>query len=131
MTVQPKNNAVGWFELPVADMERAMKFYETVFDIRLERNQMGPLDMAWFPWVDGGLGASGSLVYHEEMYKPSTDGVVIYFTAHSGDLANELARVEPAGGKVLQPKTLITDDIGYMALFIDSEGNRVALHSRG
>jgi uncharacterized protein len=130
MAVQQKNNAVGWFELPVADMERAIKFYETVFGIKLERNQMGPLDMAWFPWVDDGMGASGSLVYHQEMYKPSVDGVVIYFTAHSGDLANELSRVEPAGGKVIQPKTLITEDIGYMALLIDSEGNRVALHSQ-
>lgn len=130
MAIQQKNNAVGWFEIPTADMERAMKFYETVFDIKLERNQMGPLDMAWFPWAEGGMGASGSLVYHEEFYKPSTDGVVVYFTAHSGDLAIELARVEPAGGKVVQPKTLIAEDIGYMALIIDSEGNRVALHSR-
>ena len=128
---EQKNNAVGWFEIPVNNMDRAVKFYETVFDTKLERNQMGPLDMAWFPWVDNGLGAAGSLVHHKDMYKPSQDGVVVYFTAHSGDLGNELARIEPAGGKVIQPKTLITKDIGYMALLIDSEGNRLALHSRG
>jgi len=52
------------------------------------------------------------------------------FTAHSGDLANELSRVEPAGGQVLQGKTQISEEHGYMALFIDCEGNRVALHSR-
>ncbi len=130
MTTQPKNNVVGWFEVPVTDMKRAMNFYETVFDIKLERNQMGPLDMAWFPWSEGGMGSSGSLVYHAEMYRPSADGVVVYFTAHSGDLANELSRVEAAGGKALQPKTLINEDIGYMALIVDSEGNRVALNSR-
>jgi len=58
------------------------------------------------------------------------NGVVVYFTTHSGDLAVELARVEGAGGQVLRPKTLITDDIGYMGVFVDSEGNRIALHSR-
>ena len=130
MAVQPKNNAVGWFEIPTTDMDRAIKFYETVFDLKLERNKVGDLDMAWFPWVEDGMGASGSLIHDPEHFKPSADGVVIYFTAHSGDLANELARVEPAGGKVIQSKTLITEEIGYFAVFLDPEGNRVALHSR-
>ncbi|WP_167618553.1 VOC family protein [Maribellus sediminis] len=125
-----KNNAVGWFEIPVNNMERAMNFYETVLDLKMQRNQMGPLDMAWFPWQEDGLGSLGSLVYHEEYYKPSADGVLIYLTAHSGDLANELARVEAAGGTVLQPKTKISDEYGFMALILDTEGNRVALHSR-
>lgn len=124
-----KNNVVGWFEVPVTNMERAIKFYETVFDFKLERHQMGPLDMAWFPWKEDGLGAPGSLVKNEN-YKPSTDGTLVYFTAHSGDLANELARVESAGGKVLLPKRLISEDYGYMALCLDTEGNRIALHSR-
>ena len=126
-----KRNVVGWFELPVADMDRAISFYETVFDFKITRNAMGPLDMGWVPWTDGdGPGSAGSLVYHEEYYKPSTDGALIYFTAHSGDLNNELSRVESAGGQVIQGKTLITEDIGYMALLIDTEGNRIALHSR-
>ena len=125
-----QSNAVGWFEVPVNDMNRAIKFYETVLDIKLDRNQMGPLDMAWFPMTDESYGSTGSLVCHPEFYKPSTDGVVIYFTAHSGDLNNELSRVEEAGGQVLQPKTKISDEYGFMALLIDSEGNRIALHSR-
>lgn len=124
-----KNNVVGWFEIPVTNMEHATRFYEDVFGFKLERHQMGELDMAWFPAVEGS-GAMGSLVYHKKFYKPSMNGTLVYFTAHSGDLANELAKIESAGGKILQPKTLITDDIGYMALFIDSEGNRIALHSR-
>lgn len=125
-----KNNVIGWFELPVSDMERAITFYENVFDLKLTRHQMGPLDMAWFPWVEEGSGCPGSLVYHESAYKPSQDGVLIYFTAHSGDLANELSRVEAAGGIVLQDKTHISEDVGFMGLILDTEGNRVALHSR-
>ena len=122
-------NVVGWFELPVNNMERAIIFYEAVFGFKLERHEMGELDMAWFPFADV-PGAPGSLVYHKEFYKPSTDGTLIYFTCHSGDLENELSKVEPAGGKVLMPKKLITEDIGYMALCGDTEGNRIALHSR-
>lgn len=125
-----KNNVIGWVEVPVADMERAMKFYETVFDFKIERHQMGPLDMGWFPYFENGLGSGGSLVFQKEYYKPSTDGVLVYFTSRAGDLDVELARVEKAGGKVLQKKTLIAEGFGYMALLIDSEGNRVALHSR-
>jgi len=125
-----KNNAIGWVEVPVNDMERAIAFYEKVFDFTIERHQMGPLDMGWFPWVENGLGSGGSLVKAEGHYAPSTDGVLIYFTAHSGDLANELSRVESAGGKIVQPKTKISDEHGFMAVIIDTEGNRVALHSR-
>ena len=118
---------VGWFEVPTTDMERAIKFYETVFDTKLDRNKMGDFDMAWFPWDQEGKGAGGSLVHHEQ-YTPSDDGTLIYFS--SEDVNTELARIEEAGGKILQDKTEISPDIGYMALFMDTEGNRVALHSR-
>jgi predicted enzyme related to lactoylglutathione lyase len=124
------HNVVGWFEIPVHDLDRAVKFYESVFGFRLSRHQMGPADMAWFPVVDKGMGAPGSLIFFKDAYKPSADGVLVYFTAFSGDLARELSRVEAAGGKVLQPKRLISDEVGYMGLFLDSEGNRIALHSR-
>ena len=125
-----KNNMVGWFEIPVENMERAIAFYEKVFDLKMDRHHMGPLDMAWFPWNEEGTGSPGTLVHFPAAYKPSTDGVLIYLTAHSGDLANELSRVEKAGGKVLQGKTQISDEYGNMALIVDSEGNRIALHSR-
>jgi uncharacterized protein len=124
------HNVVGWFEVPVTNMERAIKFYEAVFQFKLERNQMDLLDMAWFPWVEGSNGAGGSLVFHPEHYKPSTDGSLIYFTAFSGDLNNELGRVEKSGGKVISGKKLIAEGYGYMALILDTEGNRIALHSR-
>jgi hypothetical protein len=129
--VTAKSNIVGWFEIPVTNMDRAMKFYETVLGIKLSRNQLGLLDMAWFPWVEEGKGSAGSLVCHPDHYKPSMDGVLIYLTTQTGDLSEDLQRVEKAGGEIIQPKTLIAEDYyGYMAIFIDSEGNRIALHSR-
>jgi len=124
------HNIVGWFEIPVTDMERAMRFYEAVFGISFTRQQMGEEDMAFFPWVENTIGSGGSLVHHPDHYTPSKDGTLIYFTAFSGDVSVELGRVEPAGGKVLMPKKLIAPDVGYMALFLDTEGNRIALHSR-
>ena len=125
----PPHNVVGWFEIPVTEMERAIAFYEGVLDVRLERHTMGPLDMAWFSMVENSMGAAGSLVQHE-LYQPSDKGVLVYFTAFSGDLNTELARVEPAGGKVLMSKKQISPEYGYMALVLDTEGNRIALHSR-
>jgi len=86
--------------------------------------------MAWFPWVEGAAGAPGSLSQATEFFQPRDNGVLVFFTAPSGDLGNELSKVASAGGKVVQPKTLITEDIGYMAIFLDSEGNRIAVHSR-
>ncbi|HTX87390.1 MAG TPA: VOC family protein [Bacteroidales bacterium] len=124
------HNVVGWFEIPVADMDRAVKFYETVFGFRLNRHLLGPLDMAWFPAEATWMGSAGSLVCLPQQYKPSADGVLIYFTAFSGDVAIELSRVTAAGGKVLLEKRQISEEIGYMGLILDSEGNRIALHSR-
>lgn len=130
MDTKPSHNPVGWFEIPVTDMDRAIAFYETVLGIKLERHQMGPLDMAWFPSIPDSIGASGSLVKHPDFYKPSNDGVLIYFTAFSGDVGNELGRVEAAGGVILIPKKQISPEYGYMAVFQDTEGNRIALHAR-
>ena len=128
--MEQKNNVVGWFEIPVKDMDRAVKFYETFLGFQLQREKLGSLDMAWFPWIQTGHGAAGSLVYASTAYKPSKNGTLVYFTAHSGDLNNELSRVEKAGGKVIQKKTLITEEIGNKAVLLDTEGNRIALHSR-
>jgi uncharacterized protein len=90
-----KHVVVGWFEIPVKNMERAVAFYEAVFDCKLERHQMGPIDMAWFPWDHEKGGAGGSLVKNEEFYTPSEDGVQVYFS--SEDVKTELARIKKAG----------------------------------
>lgn len=124
-----KRNMVGWFEIPVLDMSRATSFYQTVFDIRITNVNLGSVEMGWFPFDNNLPGSAGSLVKNSEYYSPSTDGTLIYFSSQAGDLDIELQRVEGAGGRVIKPKTLIKDDIGYMALFIDTEGNRIAIHS--
>ncbi len=120
---------VGWFEIPVEDMDRAKKFYEAVFDLEIHVQIFNELLMGWFPFAEGKTGASGSLVKHPDFYHPSaTDGPLVYFSCK--DVAVPISRIEKAGGKVLQTKKLISKDVGYMGLFLDSEGNRIALHSR-
>ncbi len=120
-------NALNWFEIAVNDIGRAKKFYETIFDIEMPQMDMNGMLMAFFPTEDMSTNVGGGLVQHE-MYKPSAEGAVIYLNGNP-DLALALGKVEKAGGKVVMPKTLITDEIGYMAFFIDTEGNKVALHS--
>ena len=126
----PDKNVVGWFEIPVTDMDRAIKFYESVLDINLERHQLGHLDMAWFPNQGEANGAAGSLVCYGDFYQPSRDGVLIYFTSPTGDISNELSRVEKAGGSILKARTQVSEEYGFMALILDTEGNRIAVHSR-
>lgn len=121
-------NAVGWFEIPVMDMSRAIKFYETVLGIKLIHQNFGGLEMAWFPH-DKGYGSGGALILEKNFYKPSENGILIYLTAHSGDLQNELERAKKAGAKIVMEKKQISPEHGFMAALIDSEGNRIALHS--
>lgn len=124
-----ESNLVGWFEIPVTDMDRAKAFYEAVFQLQIQVHDMEGTIMGWFPWAEGKSGAAGSLIKNSDWYTPSnTDGVLVYFS--SVDVQNELDRIEAAGGKILKGKTQISPDIGYMALFLDTEGNRIALHSR-
>lgn len=121
-------NAINWFEIPVKEMERAKSFYESIFDFEMFDLDIGDgLQMALFPAMSGTVG--GALILKEEFYKPSdVFGPLIYLNANP-DLQTVLNRVENAGGKISIPKRLITEDNGYMAVIIDSEGNRVALHS--
>lgn len=125
-----QENVVGWFEIPVADMDRAIRFYETLFVKRMERQSFGKTLMAFFPTEQTSYGTSGALVYQPEFYTPGNEGPLLYFTTPTGDLTLDLDRIVQAGGKVMMGKTLISEDIGYMAVFYDTEGNRVALHSR-
>ncbi len=120
-------NMVGWFEIPVQNMDRAQKFYENVFDISISIHDFGGLLMGWFPNAPGKSGATGSLVQHE-MYVPSDiSGPLLYFSCNNLEI--ELNRVKDAGGEVIKTKTQIGEEHGFMGIFIDSEGNRIALHS--
>ena len=123
-----EQNMVSWFEIPVKDMARASTFYNDIFKIDIQVQNFGGTLMGWFPWVEGKTGASGSLIQNEAYQPSETHGVLIYFS--SEDVSIELAKVEKAGGKVVQKKTQISPEVGYMGLFIDTEGNRIALHSR-
>ncbi|MCL6099656.1 MAG: VOC family protein [Bacteroidetes bacterium] len=118
-------NVLNWFEIPVTDMDRAVKFYSQVLGKEFTRMDMLGVNMAFFPMEGQGVGGS---LCKGEWYKPTQDGAVVYLNGGE-DLAVPLSKVETAGGKVIMPKKYIADDIGYMALFIDSEGNRVAFHS--
>ncbi|MCC1483602.1 VOC family protein [Winogradskyella immobilis] len=117
---------ISWFEVAVSDMDRAKTFYETVFDITINVMDFGGTLMGWFPNIEDTIGATGSLVQNSN-YVPSQEGSLVYFM--SNDVQIELDRVEAAGGKIFQEKTKISDEYGYMGVFIDSEGNRIALHS--
>jgi uncharacterized protein len=121
-------NALNWFEISVSEMGRAKKFYETVFNIEMQQMEMMGMDMAFFPSEEKSGKVSGALV-QGPMHKPSMDGAKIYFNGNP-DLSDALGRVEPAGGKVIMPKTEIGGDNGFFAFFIDTEGNAVALHSQ-
>lgn len=122
-----KENAINWFEISVTDISRAKKFYESILGIELPLDNMMGMEMAFFPYEPGSGKASGALV-KSDMHKPSADGVKIYLNGNP-DLSNALGKVEAAGGKITMPKTSI-GEVGYMAFFIDTEGNSIALHSQ-
>ncbi len=121
-------NAVSWFEIPTKDLNRAQKFYEAIFEMKMVPLEVAQIKMRMFP-VETPESIGGALVYNEGFYKSSmTDGPLVYLNANP-DVQNVLNRIEAAGGKILVPKTQISPEYGYMAMFSDTEGNRVALHS--
>lgn len=120
-------NAVAWFEIPVSNIKRAKKFYEKLFEIEMIDMDLGEeFKMTMFPVEEGGV--SGALCQYTDFYTPSHEGALVYFSAEP-NLQPVLDRVEKNGGKILTPKTAISDEYGFMAVIEDTEGNRVALHS--
>lgn len=122
-----KTNALNWFEIPAEDITRAKKFYQTIFGIDMQEMEMMGMHMAMFPWEGGSGKASGALV-KSDMHQPSLSGTIVYLNGDP-DLEMVLNKVEEAGGRVIMPKTMIDEQTGYMAFFVDSEGNRMGLHS--
>lgn len=120
-----EHNPVGWFEIPVTDMDRAIAFYEQVLGLDLETHRNGELEMAWFPMRDNAVGAAGSLVKGEH-YRPSHEGVLVYFS--TPDITAALDRVQIHGGQVIAEKTPI-GEYGFIGVAQDTEGNRFGLHS--
>jgi predicted enzyme related to lactoylglutathione lyase len=122
-------NALNWFEISVTDIARATRFYEAIFEIKMQPMEMMGMKMAMFP-SDSSNGSVGGALVQSEMHKPSTMGAIIYLNANP-DLQLVVNRIEKAGGKVTMPKTLIDEQTGNMAFFTDTEGNKVGLHSNG
>ena len=117
---------VNWFEIPASNFARAVKFYSTIFDKELPTTHMNGADMAFFSTEP--LEVSGVIISGEGA-EPSNKGILLYL--NGGDNLNvPLSKVEIAGGTVVLSKTKISDEIGFYAIFIDSEGNRLALHSK-
>jgi predicted enzyme related to lactoylglutathione lyase len=128
MTTQAKN-PFTWVEIYVEDMSRAQKFYENVLAIEMIPMQapgdFGDLEMLSFPWAQDESNISGALCKTRDM-KPGSGGTLVYFTCE--DCAVETARVEKAGGKVLQEKFAISEH-GFCSIAMDTEGNTIGFHS--
>jgi predicted enzyme related to lactoylglutathione lyase len=124
-----QSNSLNWFEIPAADISRAKKFYENIFSMQMQdMGEMMGMKMVGFPTEMGNGKASGGLV-QGPMHKPSAEGALIYLNANPSIQA-VVERIEKAGGKVVMPKTQISPEIGFMAFFTDTEGNRVGLHAQ-
>ena len=119
-------NAINWFEIPVANFDRAVAFYERIMAVKMPVDSSFPgIRMAMFPSRDPGVG--GCLVEFEQA-RPHADGVRVYLNGGE-NLAAILDRVEAAGGVIVMPKTFLRENIGHIGMFSDSEGNIIGLHS--
>ncbi len=120
-----QHDAIHWFEIPVADIDRAQRFYETLLSRSMRREQMGPQTLAVFEYGDG---IGGALLQSAAAPKPGTDGALVYLNAKPS-LDAVLSRARELGATVLQDKLELPRDIGFIAQIVDSEGNRIGLHS--
>jgi predicted enzyme related to lactoylglutathione lyase len=121
-------NAVSWVEIPATDLDRAQKFYEAIFNIQMIPMDMPNIKMRMFP-VDDMMGVGGALCDSGGFHKPSaTDGPLVYLNGNP-DVQTILDRVVAAGGSIMVPKTEISPEYGFMGVFLDTEGNRIGLHS--
>jgi predicted enzyme related to lactoylglutathione lyase len=123
LTPRSAMNPVVHFEIPVTDMDRAVRFYEVVFATKLAHQEADGYTMAFFPRADGKPGASGALA-KGDVYVPSKAGAILYFDVQA--IEPVLERALAHGGKVLYPKKDI-GEAGFVAEIEDSEGNRIAL----
>ena len=119
-------SVIVWFEIPVLDFTRAKKFYETILDLSIHKEEMAGSVMGFFPSENEGI--DGAIV-KSDGYEPSNKGTLVYLNCED-DLQPVQDKIEDAGGSVLVPKTLITKEYGYYCIFTDTEGNKVALWSK-
>lgn len=115
---------LNWFEIPVLDMERAVSFFNYLYGMKMEITEVPDYAMAPFPEATG---VGGALVMGQGCV-PSESGTLLYLNA-TENMELMLSRVKEAGGRVIMGKTEISEDSGFFALFVDTEGNKLALHS--
>ena len=119
-------NAISWFEIPATNYERAKSFYTSILETEITDHHMENTKYGMFAYDEDNNGVGGGLVEMEGA-KPSSEGVTVYLNG-GDDLSAPLGRVEQAGGKIIMQKTDIGEN-GFMAQILDTEGNKVALHS--
>lgn len=120
-------NAINWFSIPAKDLERATAFYETILATKLQPVAMPMGNMAFFPVEEGGIG--GSLNQKGDDFQPLDNNHISVYLNAGNDVAVALAKVAAAGGMVVVPKTQISPEFGCFGVIIDTEGNKVGLHS--
>lgn len=124
-TIRETKSYISIFEIPATDLSRAVNFYQAILNIKIQKMDIPEIQMGIFPHE--GQMVTGVII-KAEGYKPSADGAVLYLNG-GDDLQVILDKVEKNGGKILVPKTLHADESGYFALLLDSEGNKIGLHS--
>jgi predicted enzyme related to lactoylglutathione lyase len=128
--INETTNVVTWFEIPVTDIDRAKTFYETILDITMVKRADGNDESVFFPYnpnvVQATSGRVTGVLSKTERNKPANYGTMVYINA-SPDLQVVVDKVEKAGGKVLAPRVEIP--AGFIAIIIDTEGNKVGLHA--
>jgi len=128
--INETTNIITWFEIPVADIDRAKTFYETILDIEMVKRTDGSDEAVFFPFnpdiIQATSGRVTGVLSKSERNAPSGNGTIVYINA-SPNIQTVLDKVEPAGGKVIAPKFSIP--AGFIAMIIDTEGNKVGLHA--
>lgn len=118
-------NLVSIIEIPTTDLKRAITFYKSILAVNIEEAEMGDVKMGILPSTEGTVNV---VLANGSGYNPTNNGSVIYL--NGGDnLQTILDKVEPNGGKITVPKTEISPEMGFFALFTDTEGNKLGLHS--
>jgi len=128
--IDEQANILTWFEIPVANIDRAKSFYETILDIKMIKRADGADESVFFPYnpnvIQATSGRVTGVLSKSEKNTPSANGTLVYINA-SPSIQTVLDKVEQAGGKIISPKIQIPP--GFIAIIMDSEGNRIGLHA--
>lgn len=119
------NSYISFFEIPATDISRAIAFYQSILDIKIEKMEMPGMEMGVFPYENQAVHA---VIMKDDSLKPSANGITVYLNG-GNDLQVALDKVEKNGGSVMLPKTAHPDESGFFALILDSEGNKLGLTS--